>query len=165
MITGQVGIARSEHWFSRIVQVVTGSHWGHVVVAIGGGRCVSAEPGGVRYRPISHYADNEEITWSQFDLTPEQRMIIRDWAINQIRTPYNWLDYWAIGIAMITRSATPTWLRKWLSSTDSLQCAQLADRALQAADIHLFTDERVAGAVYPGSFGRYFVAHGWADRP
>lgn len=165
MITGQIGICRSEHWFSRIVQIVTGSHWGHVIVAVSNDRCVSAEPGGARYRPISHYADNEELVWSQLDLTIEQRRIIQRWAINHIRTPYNWLDYYAIGIAMITKSATPGWLRRWLTSTDSLQCAQLADQALQAAGIHLFKDDRVPGAIYPGSFGRYFHAKGWASKP
>ncbi|MFB9641519.1 hypothetical protein [Agromyces lapidis] len=144
---------------------MTGSYWGHVVVAVSNDRCVSAEPGGVRYRPISYYADNEEIVWSRFELTPAQRKTIQRWAVNHVRTKYNWADYYAIGFAMITKSATPARLRRWLSSTDSLQCAQLADQALQAAGIHLFKDDRVPGAVYPGSFGKHFHAMGWAHKP
>lgn len=164
-LTGQVAIIHAPTgWAGRIVQIITRSHWNHTVTMISNTRCVSAEPGGVRTRNISHYTDNEEVVWSQLELTPAQRHTIRRWSLDHLGDRYNWLAYIAIGIALTTGRATPRWLRRWLDNSDDLICSQACDMALQAANIHLFKDHRVAGAVHPGSFGAYFHEHGWTDK-
>jgi hypothetical protein len=99
--------------------------------------------------------------WSNFDLTDTQTHKIVSWATNHIGTPYSWLDDLAIGVALITRRATPDWLERYLRSTGHLECAQLADLAYQAAGIHLFRDHRAPEAVYPGSYVPIWKAFGW----
>lgn len=163
MITGQVGLIPSDGQFKgQVVAWASRSRWSHMVVAISETECVSAEPGGARIRPTSYYP---EIVWSRFAMRPGQRRRAVRYAIRRIGTPYAWFDYIAAGVALVTRTRTPEWLRSYIADTDRLICSQLCDLALQAAGIHVFFDERPAGAVIPSSFGRVFVARGWADRP
>ena len=162
MITGQVGLIASDGAFmGRMVAWASRSNWCHCVVAISETHCVSAEPGGARVRPISFYP---EIVWSAFPMRPGQRRRAVRFAIKCVGVPYAWSDFVAAGIALVTRTKTPEWLRAHVAGTDSLICSQLCDLALQAAGIHVFFDERPAGAVIPASFGKVFVARGWTDR-
>lgn len=163
-LTGQIGIIHSRSGFwGKVVQWVTGSHWNHTVMALDDIVCVSAEPGGALVRPITFYRD-EEVVWSQFNLTTHQRDHITRWAVQHIGTEYNWADYFLAGIASITRRATPRWVRRIVATPDRLICSQLCDYAYRAGSKHLFTDHRPLGAVTPGDFGRLFREHGWTDR-
>ena len=161
MITGQVGLVPSDGAFkSKVVAWASRSYWCHVVVAISETECVSAEPGGTRIRPIAFYP---EIVWSRFPMRPWQRRRAVRFAKDCIGKAYAWGDYWAVGLALVTRRQAPEWLRASVANTDTLICSQVADLALQAAGIHVFYDERPAGAVIPASFGKIFKARGWSD--
>lgn len=161
MITGQVGlVAPSGDFRGRLTQLVTGSHWVHMIVAVSETHCVSADPGGARVRPVADYG---EVCWSQFPLRGSQRRRIVRFALSMVGTPYAWVDWVAAGVAVLTRAGTPEWLRSVVASHKRLLCSQLADLCLQAAGIHVFFDERPAGAVVPASFGRVFVGRGWAS--
>lgn len=162
-VTGQVGLIRSDgHWKGQIVALVSKSQFCHMVVAISETHCVSAEPGGARVRPMSFYP---EIVWSRFPMRASQRRRAVRYALSRVGAPYGWFDYLAAGVAMLTRTQTPEWLRSYIADDNRLLCSQLCDLTLQAAGIHVFFDERPAGAVIPASFGKVFVARGWADRP
>ena len=163
MITGQVGLIESDgRTKGELVAWATRSRYSHMVVAVSETLCVSAEPGGARIRPIEFYP---EVVWSRYSLRPSQRRRIVRYALSKLGTKYAWLDYFAAGIASVTRTNTPEWLRSFIETDDRLICSQLCDLALQAAGIHVFFDERPAGAVVPASFGRVFVARGWASKP
>lgn len=162
MITGQVGLVpAAPNWASWIVEWASKSSYTHMVVAISETHCVSAEPGGARVRPISFYPDG--VVWSRFPMWPWQRRRSVRYALSRVGTPYAHMDYWAVGLALVTRSRTPEWLQAYIADTDRLICSQLCDLALQAAGIHVFFDERPAGAVIPASFGKVFVARGWTE--
>ena len=163
MITGQVGLVPGDKgWASGVVMWATRSNWSHMVVAISERECVSAEPGGVRIRPIGYYPGT---VWSKFPLRWTQRRRIVNFARSRIGTKYAWIDYLAVGVAIITGRATPEWLRSYVADDTSLICSQLCDLALQAGGIHVFFDHRPAGAVIPASFARVFIARGWTDTP
>lgn len=175
LLTGQIGlISRGGGWVSRGIEWVTRSPYHHVIVGIGNGLCIGAESHGATIRPVEDFPG---ATWSRFDLSDDQRHAIVTWCLHHVGTPYNWLDDAAIGVALVfgplLDRALPRWVRRLLtpvvaavgrrlSRDDRLECAQLADAAYEAAGIHLFTDGRLPGAVYPGSFGPIFAAHGWA---
>jgi hypothetical protein len=159
MIAGQVGLVASDGQLKgQAVAWASRSVWCHVVVAISETECVSAEPGGALVRPISFYP---EVVWSRFRMTGLQRRLSASYARHRIGTPYAWRDYWAAGVALVTRQQTPAWLRAYIDRDDRLLCSQLADLSLQAAGIHVFKDHRPQGAVIPASFGEYFVSQGW----
>lgn len=162
-LAGQVGIVHSSKGFApRMIRLITGSNWSHVVVAINERECVSAEPGGAVVRPI---ADYPAVIWSQFRLSGYQRKVIAFWALMHKGTPYSWMAYYGAGLAALLKDRTPNWLDRYVDRTDKLICSQLADRALQAGGINLFQDSRPRGAVTPASFGRYFYERGWTALP
>ena len=164
-LIGQVGIVHSRRWgIGRLVQLVTGSHWNHTIVALPFGRCVSAEPGGAIVRPIAYYTRDHDIAWSQFTLDRAARHRIVEVALRHKGVEYGYGDFIAAGIASITRRATPEWLRRIVSRPDRLICSQLCDLALQAGGEHLFRDNRPNGAVTPADFGREYRDRGWTDR-
>lgn len=160
--TGQIAIVSTSGWVGRLVQRATGSAYNHSVVAISNTHCVSAEPGGAVIRPISYYR-SDGVVWSRFDLTRDQRDRVSTWAFEHVGVEYDYAGFVAIGATKLLGPFAPRWLLRYVATHDRLICSYLCDLALQAADIHLFRDHRPEGAVTPGSFGKVFVARGWAD--
>ena len=157
-LTAQIGLCYTTGFWGRVIRAVTKSHYNHTVIAISETQCAGAEPGGVRIRPIASFPD---VVWSQFPYTLAQQVEIVTFAKTELGVRYNYLDDLFIGIALLTREHTPRWIERVLSDPDSWQCAQLADAALQRAGIHVFTDDRPFGAVYPGSYVEVWKAFGW----
>ena len=158
---GQVMLISTSGKIGRLVQFMDDSNWNHMTVAINDLECVSAEPGGARIRLISEY-DNDEVAWSQFELTDAQRDNITMWAFNHLGTDYDYLGFVAIAITKILGPLAPRWLLRYIATRNRLVCSYLVDLALQAGGIHLFNDHRPRGAVTPGSFGKKYKARGWA---
>ena len=157
-LTAQIGLCYTTGFWGRVIRKVTKSHYNHTIIAISETLCVGAEPGGVRVRPITDFPD---VAWSAFPYTLPQQVKVVTFAKSEIGVRYNYLDDLFIGIALIVREHTPRWIERVLSDPDSWQCAQLADAALQHAGIHVFTDDRPFGAVYPGSYVDVWKAFGW----
>ena len=163
MRTGQIGIVPADKgWASAVVAWASKSNWTHCVVAISETHVASAEPGGARIRPIDYYPGT---VWSKFHLRPSQRRRIVKFARDRLGTPYAWSDYYAVGLALITGTQTPDWLASYVADTRKLICSQYCDLAYQAAGIHLFIDDRPAGAVIPASIAKLFIARGWTNIP
>lgn len=157
---GQIGLVPHAHNFwQRLIQWVTRSPVHHVVIGVGGGVCVSAELPVVRLRPVGWFPD---AVWSQIDMTPVQASQVAKFALHQLGKPYSLLDDFLIGVTLIlSKNWTPEWLWSRLQDDNQWQCAELADAALLAGGVNLFSSDRPACAVYPGSFVPYFVEHGW----
>ncbi|GGH93787.1 hypothetical protein ACFFGR_09240 [Arthrobacter liuii] len=157
MITGQIGLRRhSGGWIGKAIEWATYSHTHHVVVAISETACISAEPGGVRFRAISDYPS---LDWSRFDLTDDQRTLIRDAAAEYERRPYNYAIYPPLLWERISGRKVDGWLAEWLSKRPNENCSQLSDDIYTKAGFHLFPD--IPELVTPGDFERYFQSHGW----
>lgn len=157
-IRGQIGLVHTNGIPARIIQFVTRSHWNHVVIGVSSTTCIGAEPGGVRIRPIS---DFPEVVWADAPYTPTQRLKVLAYVLLQRGVRYNWADDILIGLTLILKSHAPRWMLREVSDTDSFQCSQLAAAALSAAGVHVFDDDRPAGAVYPASYVPWFRDAGW----
>lgn len=157
-VRGQIGLVHTTGIAARIIQFVTGSHWNHVVVRTTNLTCIGAEPGGVRVRPVT---DFPEVVWADAPYTDLQRLKILTWVLKRRGVRYNWADDILIGITLILKQHAPRWMVREVSDTDSFQCSQLAAAALSAAGVHVFDDDRPAGAVYPASFVPWFREAGW----
>lgn len=154
---GQIGLRmHGTSWMSRLIERGTRSDTHHVVIGIGDGLVVSAEPGtGVRVRPESDYSS---ITWSQFDWSPEQADTIVAYALAQLGRPYNYTAFVLVGLFGLAGLRVPRWLASLLSSRTSVDCSQLATEAIQAA-AH-FTDHP-PWVIVPGDLQRLFELNGW----
>jgi len=157
MLTGQIGLRRhSTGWVGKEIEWATYSHTHHVVVAVSEAVCISAEPGGARYRRISDYP---ELTWSRFGLTDDQRTLIRDAAAEYEGSPYNFAIYGPLLWQRLTGRKVDGWVARWLSRRPNENCSQLSDDIYNAADLHLFED--IPEIVTPGDFERLFARLGW----
>lgn len=158
-ITGQIGLRRhSGGWIGKAIEWATRSHTHHVVVAVTDTICISAEPGGVRFRNISDYPS---VDWSRFDLDDATRERIRHAAWTYLHKPYNYAIYPPLLWQRITGHKVDGWVAEWLSRRPNENCSQLADDIYTAAGFHLFPD--IPELVTPGDFERLFLARGWLD--
>lgn len=157
MLTGQIGLRRhSTGWIGKAIEWATRSHTHHVVVAVSEDVCISAEPGGARYRLISDYPS---VDWSRFGLTIEQRERIRDAAEDYRGAPYNYAIYPPLLWERLTGRKVPEWVANWLARRPNENCSQLSDDIYTRAGFHLFLD--IPELVTPGDFERYFISLGW----
>jgi hypothetical protein len=156
--TGQVGLYHQTGFWPWVISTVTGSYWNHMVTGINATECASAQGNGVQRHQISDYPG---MVWSEFPETQLARHKVAQFAADQLGKPYAYLDDFLIGIGLLTRSKTPTWILKRLRSGQRWECASLADAALQHGGVNVFTDGRPYGAVYPGSFEQVFRDYGW----
>lgn len=157
---GQIGLVRTHGLSSWLIRVVTRSKVNHTVTDTG--TClISAEYPHVRTRPYGHFTN---IIWSQFAFQNNQADKIVEFAEAQIGKPYGTLDDIAIGVALITRDHTPHRLMRWLSNNGEWICSALCDAALRHAGIHIFTDGRPVGTVFPGSYTSFYNDAGWMPK-
>ncbi len=159
MLIAQIGlIPHGGTFIPEAIAAITRSHVSHTIVAISETECLGAEPLGARIRPISDFPN---AIWSHFNHDPGQTAAIVNWTYSHENTPYSYLDDAAIFFALETPFPTPGFIRRFIDDTGHLECAQLADMAYQAAGIQLFDDDRVPGAVFPGSYEPIWKEKGW----
>lgn len=126
------------------------SKYTHAGILLGGTDILEAEPGGARVRPYTEYPA-EQLTWSSWDLTDEQRAAIVAAARKYIGTPYSFLDYGAL-TAHRLHIPLPG-LRQYIASTKHMVCSQLVDQSYVDAGQHMFSDGRWPGYVPPQEMG------------
>ena len=99
---GDYGVIRSAGLFARLIQVGTLSRWNHAFIYVGNGLIVEANPKGVQLSPVSKY---DLIAWNQHeDLTNRERLIIVNFALDQVGQPYNFIVIGNIALRMALRS-------------------------------------------------------------
>ena len=157
--TGQIGLLSGPRKFWPIViALVTRSSAYHVILDVGDGECVSAEPGGVKLRPVT---DFPHAAWSKFPLTRQQRLRIAVWSRAQVGIPYDYLADFIIGVALLARRRPPRWVEEYLRGNGRWECAGLVEAALIRAGVRMFRDGSPYGVIYPGSYARIWADFGW----
>lgn len=151
--------------FTHMIEWVTGSRAYHCVIAVTDHSYIGAEPGGARIRQEGDPA-YPTIIWSDLPLTARQRYAITSYADKQKDKPYAYLDDLIIGLSLLFKNwPQTTWLwalvEKRLANDDQWQCAELADMCWRKGGIHVFRDNRLPSAVFPGSFEPVFKTYGW----
>lgn len=156
-LTGQIGLLRFGHGvIPRGIAWATDSNCYHVIVAVSETMCVSAEPGGVRYRAIIDYP---RLDWSRFELSRDQKQLIINAAHDFIGRPYNYAIYPPLLFQKLTGHKVDGWVAKWLSERPNENCSQLSGDIYTRAGIHLF--DEITEIVTPGDFERLFVRLGF----
>lgn len=157
-LTGQIGICLNGHGIiPEAIEWATESPCYHVVVAVDQDQCVSAEPGGVRYRTNNAY---QNIIWFDEPLSVTEKAAIVAAAHASMTLPYNYAIYPLLLARRITDLPIPGPVATWLGRRRNVDCSQLADDIYTAAGRHLFPGE-YADVVTPGDFWRYAVKKGY----
>jgi hypothetical protein len=157
--TGQIGLVRTRGFFAWFYCFFGRSPVSHVVVGLPGGKCIGAEPGGVRVRDIAEY---DEIVWSEFDLSTREKYLITRYVREKLTTPYSYLTVFFLALEVVSRIRTPTWIERYLSTEYAFECAQLAHAAYLAAGKDLLGEpDRLPGRVRPDLFVPVFRRLGW----
>lgn len=158
-LTGQIGLCMNgTTLIAKGIEWATDSHTHHVFVVIGPYLCVSAEPGGVRYRPLSYF---EHAHFSDIGLTEDEKARIVAAAMDYVKdgTPYNYAIYPPLLFQKLTGHKVDGWVAEWLSKRPNENCSQLSDDIYTKAGFHLFPD--IAEIVTPGDFERKFIELGF----
>lgn len=154
-LMGQVGLRQhATRPIGRIIEWATDSVTHHVVVHIGGGLCVSAERPVVRYRRVDEYP---ALVNSDFDLTDEQMITIARAAISMVGRKYNTAVIFVLLLHKLTGLPVPRWIVRWLERRPNTDCSQLADLALTAGGVDLFSQDSTL--VTPADFQHALEAH------
>jgi len=166
-LTGQFGVVKSTGTYSNLIRFFQSMHhhtppslaeYAHAFTAVDNAHLVEAWPGGARRARISEYPD---ILWSRFNLTDQQKRTIVQFNINHIGDQYAWEDIPLIGLALLTKRATPAWVERIIANPHRWMCSALVDASYRAAGIHLFHHVTPA-AVYPSMLAQYVYDHRWA---
>lgn len=124
---GLVSIKGGVGFLIRVGQWLNGDgffDYEHAFIYVGNGQIVEAEPGGALLSELAEY-DGRPIMWSTglVPLTDAQRAVIVEAAMNQVGTPYSFLDYLAIGLYRI--GIKHPGVAKRVEESKHLICSQL----------------------------------------
>lgn len=161
--TAQILLVKSKGIYSDGIKLFQGLHgqpcseYTHAAVAISNDELIEAWPGGARRAPISEYDD---ILWTQFDFTDQQRDSIVGWMTDHLGDQYAWEDIPLIAIALATGRHTPEWIERKIIQPDRWICSAMCDAAYTAAGVHMF-DNIPPAAVYPAMIADYCRRNEW----
>lgn len=150
----EIGVTPSTGFIPAVIKKVTGDERAaHAFIATGvGDEIIEAEPSGAKRGHASEYKTVYWLTALTDGMTDEQRQQAVAWAVDHIGTPYSFIDDAYIGFARLFHWA-PKWMRRWLASDQTLECAQLDVAALRAGGNDLFPG-KPAGAEAPSDLDR-----------
>lgn len=155
-LTGQIGLRRHGKTFiSKAIEWCTYSNSHHDVLILPSGMCISGEPGGARYRPLTDYP---HLDISAYEFTDEQRALIVQAADDLIGTPYNYMVFPVLLLHRITHIPIPTWVKTWLDKRPHEDCSSLTTLIHTKADVYFIPHGKLTT---PGDYERDMIARGW----
>lgn len=155
---GDIGLTVIDGWVGiliRLGQLLNGdgfSHFEHAFIVLEDGMLIEAMPGGAQLVPLAEYDDYDVLYVTVPGLTDADRKRICDAARSFEGVEYSFVDYAAIAAHRLHLPIPG--LRAFVESTKHQICSQLVDNAYRLAGVRLFSDNRWAGYVTPGSLYR-----------
>jgi cell wall-associated NlpC family hydrolase len=155
---GDIGLVRIKGWVGwliRILQWFNGdgfSQYEHAFIVLEDGMLIEAMPGGAQIVSLDEYAGEDVLYVSPAGLTDADRQRICAEARKYEDVPYSFVDYAAIAAHRLHLPYPG--LRVFVESSAHMICSQLVDQSYRDAGIKLFSDERWAGYVTPGSLNK-----------
>ena len=102
---GDYGCVKTNGFFGWLIRLGTFSRWNHVVIYVGNREIVSADPRGIKKKPVTEYP---RIAWNQHEeLDDNQRMQITNAALEAVGKPYDFftiadLAFRILGLKVLT---------------------------------------------------------------
>lgn len=139
---GDIGLSYSNGYFSRFVRLAQAligdwAIYSHAFIYLGDGYIIESLPQGATINRLEDYPP-ENVIFSHFRFTAEQRARICEEAIKLEGTPYSKLDFLAIGLShYFGGRGIPRWARRRVASSGKMICSQLVAEAYRRAGIEL----------------------------
>lgn len=143
---GDFVAVRTTGWAAFLIRLGTRSPVNHVALLMPDGRLFEAKPHGAGY-VAGNYYNNLHRSWSDVDLTDEQRQKVCEWAASKDGTEYGWGDIIAISLSSLHLKFPGVEAR--LHSPNTAICSQLVAEAYAAAGVTLVPG-KAAYDVTPG---------------
>lgn len=159
---GVYGCVATHGFLPWLVRLVTRSWVNHVIISIGDGQIVEAEPGGVRIRDVSEY-DGCRIAYNDAEpVTEQQRAAIAEYASSMRGEPYAWVADTIDGL----RCLGLRWriLGRFAEVRRSVMCSELAVEAGQAAELDWLCGQDDACQVTPALLARRIDDAPWTPK-
>lgn len=159
---GLYGCVATHGFLPWLIRLVGRSWANHVVISIGGGQIVEAEPGGVRIRDVSEYAGCRIEYNTGETMTPEQRAAVAEYAISKRGEAYAWAADTIDGL----RCLGLRWriLGRLAEVRRSVMCSELAVEAGQAAGLDWLCGQDDPCQITPAMLARRIDDASWTPK-
>lgn len=148
---GDFGVAHTKNrmsWWVGLLQFLIGdaSRWTHAFIVLDEHTALEAHRKlGVIKRPLTDY---DNVVYSDYELTDEQRQLIVESAEEFLGSPYSWLSYVAIGLMHFGKC--PNWMTRKIINSHAYICSQLVYLTYEKAGVELFGPDYSWINVTPG---------------
>lgn len=158
---GLYGCVKTRGLLPLLVRLATRSWSNHVFVTIGDGQIVEAEPGGVRIRNVSEYADCRIEYNDAEPMTAQQRAAVAEYAESKRGEPYAWAADAIDGLAALGIR----WriLGRFAEIRRSVMCSELVAEAGAYAGLDWLCGQRDACQVTPAMLAGRLQSQPWAE--
>ena len=120
---GDYGVVKTTGFFGGLIRIGTTSRWNHVIIYVGNGMAVSADPTGVSKISVTQYTN---IAWNKHEeLDDNQRMMIINAALEAIGKPYDFFTIADIALRILGLKILTKGLLSYLAKNKGYICSEL----------------------------------------
>jgi len=120
---GDYGVVKTNGFFGWLIRLGTFSRWNHVVVYVGNGDIISADPRGIKKKKAAEYSS---IAWNQHEeLDDNQRMQIVNAALETVGKPYDFFTIIDIALRSLGLKVLTKGIISRLAQSDGYICSEL----------------------------------------
>ncbi len=139
---GDIGLSYSPSKLGLLIRMMQSwiGDWAifsHAFIVLYDGEIIEAMPKGARFARLDQYRP-DQIMFSRFLLTPDQRDQVCEEAIRLHGTPYSFLDYLALGLDHFFGNRwVPRMVKRRVKTSGKMICSQLAAEAYKRAGVDI----------------------------
>ena len=120
---GDYGVVKTNGFFGWLIRLGTFSRWNHVVVYVGNGDIISADPRGIKKKKAAEYSS---IAWNQHEeLDDNQRMQIVNAALETVGKPYDFFTIADIALRSLGLKVLTKGFINRLAQSNGYICSEL----------------------------------------
>ena len=145
---GDVFVVHGKHLISRIIRIVTDSHWNHATMYIGKGKYIEANNEGVEIKSLEEYKDKNFEIYRHTRTSRKQQKKIVDHAKKEVGKVYDLFQiiqlffYFLFGIRGNARE---------IGTKNKYICSELVAESYNVAGLPIYKDYH-ATQISPGDF-------------
>ena len=146
--SGDIFVVHGRHLISRIIRIVTDSHWNHATMYIGKGKYIEANNEGVEIKNIEEYGEKDIEVYRYKNITKQQQKIIITHALSEKGKKYDVMQliqlfiYFLFGIRGNARE---------IGTKNKYLCSELVAESYLAAGLRVYKNYH-STQISPGDF-------------